>query len=123
MRQRLAEPRARRAAPDIWVASYVLMGVRYSEQFTAALIEEVLGMEESTTYQAIIRKGRAEEARRMLLIVGEGLLGTPDDATISAVQAITDVERLESLARQVPHIESWQQLLAPPARGRRRRSE
>jgi predicted transposase YdaD len=122
MRERLVQPRARRAAPEVWAATYVLLGVRYSDEFAAALFQEVLGMEESTTYQAIIRKGEAREARRMLLIVGEEQFGPPDEAIVSAVQAITDVERLENLARQVRHAESWQQLLSPPARGRRRRT-
>jgi hypothetical protein len=64
-----------------------------------------------------------QEARRMLLILGERHFGPPDEATVSAIQAIADIERLESLTRQMPHVESWQQLLAPPPRGRRRRSE
>jgi predicted transposase YdaD len=131
MRERLVEPRARRVAREVWTASYILLGVRYSAQFATALFQEVLGMEESATYRAIIQmgrnegrvEGRAEEARHMLLVLGEDKFGPPDEAIALAVQAITDVERLESLARQVRHAESWHQLLAPPARGRRRRSE
>lgn len=35
-------------------------------------------MEQSTTYQAIVRRGRAEQARRMLLLLGEAKFGPPD---------------------------------------------
>ncbi len=87
-------------------------------------------MEESTTYQAIIRKGeargRAEEARRLLLRLGQKQLGQPDAAVVAAVQAITDVERLEALAEQVLEARTWQQLLpapAPRARPRGKRSQ
>ena len=79
-------------------------------------------MEESTTYQAIIRKGKAEEAQRMLLLFGEMRLGPPDQSIVAAVQAITDVARLEALARQLDDVESWQQLLPPLPRPRRKRS-
>jgi len=42
-------------AADVWAATYVLLGLRYSDEFAHALFEEVLGMEESATYQAIVR--------------------------------------------------------------------
>ncbi len=130
MRERLTQPRQRKVAPEVWAASYVLLGVRYSREFAAALFQEVLGMEESVTYQAIVRKGealgrargRAEEAQRLLLRLGQKQFGSPPGAAIrAAVQAITDVERLEALAEQVLEAESWQQLLPLP-RPRRTRS-
>ena len=73
MQQRLTQPRERKTAPDILAATYVLLGVRYSQEFATALFQEVLRMKESVTYQAIIEEGkaegrtegRAEEAQRM----------------------------------------------------------
>jgi predicted transposase YdaD len=69
MKERLSGPQAPRRAPDVWAATYVLLGLRYSDEVAHALFEEVLGMEQSATYQAIVRKGReegrAEEARRI----------------------------------------------------------
>jgi hypothetical protein len=84
-------------------------------------------MEESATYQAIIRKGaamgraegreegRKEQARRMLLLLGEIRLDPPDASVVAAVEAITDVERLEDLVEQMLDAESWQQLFPPQA--------
>src|SRR5207244_4281729 len=44
----------------LWTATYVLMGLRYDEALADELLRGVLAMEESVTYQAIIRKGKAE---------------------------------------------------------------
>ncbi|MHB8736791.1 MAG: hypothetical protein ACYC6M_15925, partial [Terriglobales bacterium] len=56
------------------------MGMRYQRSLVDHLLQGVLDMEESTTYQAIIRKGAArgalEEARKMLLRLGETHLQT-----------------------------------------------
>jgi hypothetical protein len=56
-------------------------------------------------------KGRAEEARRMLLLLGRKHLGEPDAAVETTVRAITDVERLEQLAERITEVASWQDLL------------
>jgi hypothetical protein len=34
MEERLSAPQARRQAPDLWAATYVLLGMRYDEEFT-----------------------------------------------------------------------------------------
>jgi hypothetical protein len=93
------------------------------------LFEEILSMEESATYQAIVRKGReqgrAEEARRILLLQGELKFGAPDVATRGAVEAINDLRRLEDLSARLLGAFSWEELLTPPRRrnGRRTRRE
>jgi hypothetical protein len=82
-------------------------------------------MEESSTYRAIIRRGRAEEARRMLLLQGEPKFGPPDEATRAALETISDVARLEELAVRLMTVSSWQELLSPRTQRRgngRRRS-
>ena len=44
----------------LWTATYLLMGLSYSEEVVAHLLEGVMNMQESTTYQAILREGRQE---------------------------------------------------------------
>jgi hypothetical protein len=82
----------------------------------------VLAMKESTTYQAIVAEGRAEgraeEARRLLLMLGEEKLGVADAASRAAVEAIGEVERLEDLIKKVSGAGSWRELLAAAARPR-----
>jgi predicted transposase YdaD len=88
-------------------------------------------MKESTTYQAILAEGEAkgeargraegrlEEARHFLLALGEAHLGPPDAAVQRALEAITEVPRLEELGLRVHAVRSWAELLALPASRRR----
>jgi hypothetical protein len=123
MKERLSGPQAPRRAADVWAATYVLLGLRYSEQLAKALFEEVLGMEESVTYQAIVRKGReegrVEEARRLLLVQGKSKFGPADATTRAAIERIDDLGRLEPLALRLINPGSWQELLPPELRRRR----
>ena len=50
-----AEPRPR--SEKLWTATYLLMGLCYSEELVSRLLEGVHNMQESTTYQAILREG------------------------------------------------------------------
>jgi hypothetical protein len=117
MKERLSGPKAPRRAKDIWAATYVLLGLRYSDAFANALFAEVLGMEESATYRAIVRRGReegrAEEARRVLMLQGEPKFGPPDAATRTALENISDLARLEELLLRLMSVGSWQELLPP----------
>jgi hypothetical protein len=125
MKARLNRERRRQLAEDLWAATYVLLGLRYSDAFADLLFREVLGMEESTTYQAIIRKGRLSEARHILLRLGQKRFGATDEVTEAFLNAIDDVQRLEELTERVYEVSSWQELLQPTRRrrgnGRRQR--
>jgi hypothetical protein len=111
----------------LWTAAYVLTGLRYSEALARSLFGGVLEMKESSTYQAIVAEGRAEglslgaikEARKFLLKVGRKRFGRPDEATRAAINAISDVSRLEQLGERMLEVESWTELLATPTPRRR----
>jgi predicted transposase YdaD len=100
--------------PILLTASFVLTGLRVSQQRVLELFQGVRKMRESTAYQAILDEGRAEEARRLLLRLGRKHLGNPEAAVEATVRAITDVERLEMLAERVTEVASWQDLLQTP---------
>ncbi|HBH50861.1 MAG TPA: hypothetical protein DDY91_03105 [Planctomycetaceae bacterium] len=84
-------------------------------------------MKESVTYQAILeegreevrqkafeegyQEGRAEEARRILLLLGAALFGKPSVKVRRATAGITDLELLESLLLRVIQVSSWTDLL------------
>ncbi len=119
MKARLSGPKAPRRAADVWAATYVLLGLRYSGEFAHALFEEVLGMEESATYQAIVRRGRADEGRRLLLMLGETKFGPPDAAARATIEGIGDVTELEELGVRLMSAGSWQELLVRPTQRRR----
>ena len=93
-------------------------------------------MKESSTYQMILAKGRAEgitrgiekgkaigeaqgkavgkaeKAQRLLLLFGAGRLGKPSAEVERRVRAITEVERLKGMAQRIWKVESWKDLLA-----------
>jgi predicted transposase YdaD len=80
-------------------------------------------MEESVTYQKIIRKGEAlgeargevrgkiEEARKLLLLQGRSRFGEPPPEALAALAAFTDVSELEELGVRLLRASSWQELL------------
>lgn len=70
-------------------------------------------MRESTTYQAILEEGRADEARRIVLRQGRQKFGQPDRRVQAALERITDVEQLERLADRVLAATTWEELLRP----------
>jgi hypothetical protein len=125
MKQRLrGRPKAQ--AADLWTATHVLMGLRYEEALVDQLLQGVIAMEESVTYQAIIakgeNKGRLQEARKWLVLMGRGRLGEPDVAVTAAIEAISSPERLEELGTHLHEAASWHELLGlPPRRTRRRK--
>lgn len=121
MKERLSRDRRRLLADDLWAATYMLLGLRYSDAFADFLFREVLEMEESTTYQAVIRKGRLAEARQMLLRQGRKLFGPADEAAETALNAIMDVEKLEELGERILDVGSWQELFQPKGRRRGKR--
>jgi hypothetical protein len=78
-------------------------------------------MEESVTYQAIVRtgetKGKLEGARGHLLLVGRRRFGEPLTAAAVAVAAINDLDKLEQLIDRAFDVESWEELLGLPPGG------
>jgi hypothetical protein len=110
-----AEPEPQ--AAKLWTATYLLMGLRFENAFASQLLEGVQNMRESTTYQAILREGRDEGRisgeQRMLLRLGTKQFGEPDTATVAAIEAIHDSDRLEALGERIldPNIHSWDDLL------------
>jgi predicted transposase YdaD len=115
-----ADPQA--GTGTLRTALYVLLGLRYDQGVIERLFQGVQEMEESVTYQAIIEKGRLlgeakgriQEARRIVRLQGQRRFGTPDSAVEAALNAITDLERLERLAEKLPTATDWTDLLATP---------
>ncbi len=118
MEERLAAETYQQQA-GLWTAAYILMGLRYPAEVAAQLLQGVQAMKESTTYQAILTEGRqeglvqgrVEEARRLLLALGERRFGPPTPAVRQAVEGISTVEQLERMTGRLLDVETWEALL------------
>jgi predicted transposase YdaD len=127
--------RLRREAPPhleatLWASTEILMGLRYRDdqvdEILAGVHDMILGIhgiEESSIYQRIFKRGEAkgreegreEEARDILLLQGHQKLGEPDERVQAEIAAITDLDRLHDLLGRIPDVSSWDELLPPPA--------
>lgn len=90
----------------LWWATYILMGFRYNKDLVDHLLEGVKQMlAESSTYQGILREGRQEGIvlgeRQVLIRQGTRKFGEPDAATLAAIEAIHDPDRLGDLAERM----------------------
>jgi hypothetical protein len=97
------------------------MGLRYERALVQTLLRGVVSMKESVTYQAIIEEGEEREARKMLLLMGRSCFGEPPPEVVAALDALTDVSRLEELGVRLLQASSWQELLGLNGPSRRRR--
>jgi hypothetical protein len=95
-------------------------------------------MQESSTYQAILKeawaegyaigwaKGALAEAKKILRLQGDDAFGPPDLRTAAAIERLEDLAQLEGFLKRVLTAESWQELLGElslrPRRRRRRPS-
>lgn len=123
MKARLGGRTPPSVADQLWSSAFVLMGLRYDQAVVRRLTEEVLGMEESSTYQFILEQGAVRELRKILLRLGARQFGSPAGTKARAALArIEDLETLERLTEAVLTADGWEALLGLPApRPRRRR--
>lgn len=111
IQQRLLQHATAGEEADTWAATLVLLGLRYSQEMGRSLLRGVSRMRESTTYQAILEEGRAEEARALLRRLGKKRFGAPPSAIAAKLDEIIDLSRLELLAERVYDTSSWDELL------------
>jgi hypothetical protein len=123
MKRRLDREAPTSLAAELWSAAYILMGLCYERALIRRLLQGVRTMEESVTYQAIIEEGELKEARKILLLLGRRLFSKPPSEAVAALDALTDLQKLEELTLQLQQASSWQELLALNGRSRRGRKK
>jgi hypothetical protein len=64
-----------------------------------------------TGAEAYIAEGRAGEARRILVLMGQPRLGEPDERVMRAISDIASVEVLERMLQRLQGVEFWDGLL------------
>jgi predicted transposase YdaD len=118
--ERLVE-RVTRDAPaedqaELLTSAFVLAGLRVPRPQLPNLFRGVRPMRESSGYQIILDEGREEgalrEARKILLRQGSRKFGAPGPDVDTALQAISDLARLERMSDRLLDVTNWQDLLA-----------
>jgi hypothetical protein len=71
------------------------------------MLQRVLVMKESVTYQAIV----AEGIRETILLLGEKRFGPPDSRSRAVLNKISDVVRLRAISERLLDVEDWTSLL------------
>ena len=124
MKQRLDRKVPASQKAELWSATYILMGMRCERPLIQTLLQGVITMKESVTYQAILEegeaKGMAKEARNILLLLGRDQFGEPSAKVRAALEGLADVNRLEELTVRLKHVTNWQELLDESGGSRRR---
>ncbi len=112
LKERAQEDGTPQEASTLMASTFILLGLRYSDEIALKLLHGVSTMEESSTYQWIVRQGGLQEAKRILLLQGEKRFGSRPDASIrSTVESLTDLDRIEQLTQRLLDVSTWQDLL------------
>ena len=127
---RLARETSPEEAATLWNATQILMGLRYSKEKVDSIIKGVSamlfgirGIEESSVYQGILKRGeakgrtegRVEDAREILLRHGRKKLGPPSEKVEAEITALADLNRLHDLTDRILDVSTWDELLSPPS--------
>jgi pyruvate-formate lyase len=132
--RRLAQECEPAQAVRLMTAAFILTGLRVDREAIAPIFSGVRVMHESTAFDYYVEEGLKkgleqgltkgleqgreqgliQGQRRQLLSIGRKLLDEPNDATIAALQAINDADRLERMALAILTATSWQELLGTP---------
>ncbi len=129
---RLAKETSPQQAATLWNATTILMGLRYSQEQVGSIIERVSamlfgirGIEESSVYQGILKKGEAEgivkgivegrieEVREVVFRQGRKKFGPPGKEIEAEINALNNLERLHELVDRILDVSTWDDLLAP----------
>jgi hypothetical protein len=119
-RDRLKEPDVpANVAVVLTGLTFLLTGLRYDEGVIRAIYARLdMILEDSTTYQWVLKKGKAEgeadEARRLVTRLATQRLGPPPAAATAALAAVTDRERLERMFDAALDATGWDELVAVP---------
>jgi hypothetical protein len=116
--QRVVERLMNEAPPDrvkkLLTDALLLTGLRVRRDAAVRIFRGVRAMEESDTYLMILDEGQEKFGRRVILALGEERWGPPEESVKAQLNNITDLDRLERMARRAVKATSWQEILDTP---------
>lgn len=117
--ERLEKEATREQAVVLGAATFLLSGLRLPASEFLRLYQGVPFMsiiKDSSAYRFILeegeKQGEMKQLHETLLQLGKKRFGPPEEATLAALAAITDLERLKGLRERLLDVGSWQELLA-----------
>lgn len=97
------------AADTVRTACYLLLGMRYDDETIDQFFAGVTPMlEQSSTYQKILRDGRRQGKQEYLLRLGRRRFGPPSAEAESTIKSITDLDRLDRMIDTLDQAADWQ---------------
>ena len=114
--ERLTAEAGPEVAGKLWTATFVLTGLRTTDEKVLPLFQGVHGMKESTTYQYILEEGglAIKSYGKILLRLGQKRFGAPPAAVRQVLESLSDLDRMERMADRVLEVSNWQELLDTP---------
>ncbi len=116
--KRLVERVTKEASPErakkLLMDALLLTGLRVRRDVAAKIFRGVRAMQESDTYLMIVDEGREKSTRKIILGLGTDRFGAPDEAVKARLSEVTDVDRLERIALQIPKCANWHEALDTP---------
>ena len=110
---RLREEASPALAERLLAGTFMLLGLRYELEEIPDTLRRNTHVEESSTYQFILRRGEIKGIRDSLIDQGGSKFGQPADAAVqSQIESITDLERLDVLTDHIPFVSTWADLFA-----------
>ena len=122
--RRLSAEATEQEANQLRAATTVLMGLRHPRDLIQRVLQGAVKMwekvyEDSSMFQHSMKqaeqlgqhRGAITHARRQLLRLGQAKFGPPDAAHRSAIEADSDLDRLDALGERVLAVNSWEELL------------
>ncbi len=125
--ERLRDEAGPELKTTLWAATEILLGLNYPEERVQELTEEITtmvlgiqGLEESSVYQGIYRRGKAEgiaegeakKARAILVHLGRKKWGEPDEQILARIAGIDDLDLLDLLSERILDATGWDELFA-----------
>jgi hypothetical protein len=103
-------------------AALIMMGLRYTRDVIRGVVERSAIMRESGILkdngfvEYLLEEGEARGElrgiREMIVQFGQDRLGPAGPETVRALEAITDIGRLRTLASRLRTVSTWDELLA-----------
>ena len=113
---------------ELWASMYLLMGLKLSSAVTDTLMKGVFGMENSTTYQAIIAegelrgeargeakgeaRGEATALQGSILRIGTKFIGKPDLGVQRKIKSVFSPQILAGIEEVALEAKSWEEIVA-----------